>query len=73
MTKREFENEVKAQVIRDGAKVVDMNTTKEKEGLFKGTYISTVIAIRNHVVYRYSAWNNYDNEVTVKYSTCLGA
>lgn len=73
MSKKEFEKIVKAKVTLDGAKVVDMNTTKEKDGLFKGTYISTVIAIRNHVVYRYSAWNNLDNEVTVKFSTCLGA
>ena len=73
MSKKEFEKIVKAKVTLDGAKVVDMNTTKEEDGLFKDTYISTVIAIRSHVVYRYSAWSDSNNEVTVKYSTCLGA
>ena len=73
MKKSEFEKIVKAEVVADGAKVVDMNTTFEKDGLFQGTYLSTVLAIRNHVAHRYSAWSDGNGNVTVKYSACLGA
>lgn len=73
MKKSEFEKFVKSVIIANGAKVVDLNTTLEKDGLFKGTYISTVIAIRNHCVHRYSAWSDENGNITVKYSACLGA
>lgn len=73
MTKKEFEKIVKSLVLKDGAKVVDLNTTYEKKGVFKDTYISTVIAIRGHVAHRYSAWSDENNEVFITYSKCLGA
>lgn len=73
MKKSDFEKFVKSEVKADGAKVVDMNTTLEKDGLFKDTYISTVIAIRNHCAHRYSAWSDGNGNITVKYSACLGA
>lgn len=73
MTKVEFEKEVKRIVKADGAIPVDMNTTKETDGLFAGTYISTVLAIRNHVAHSYSAWSDDNGTVKVSYRACLGA
>lgn len=73
MKKSEFEKIVKAKIMADSAKPVDFNTTLEKDGLFQGTYVSTVLAIRNHVAHRYSAWSDENGNVIVKYSACLGA
>lgn len=69
MKKAEFEKIVRAHVLRDGAKPVDIYTTWET-GVFHG-WLATIIAIRNHVVHRYSAWTNEDGEVIVRYSACL--
>ena len=71
MTKREFENEVKAIIRRDGAKVVDMDTTQDTDRITDNKYfLSTVYAFRNHVCYRYFAWQNSDSTITVNYNKC---
>ncbi len=72
MKKREFEKEVKAMISRDGAKAVDINTNLEKVGLFKGSYIANVIAVRNHIAHRYVAIGRQDGSIECKYSACLG-
>ena len=76
MTKKEFEKRVAELITLDGAKVVSFNTSKDTNGLFKGLYISRVIAIRNHVAHAYNAYQEPEEsnkEITVTYATCLGA
>ena len=76
MTKKEFEKRVAELITFDGAKAVSFNTSKDTDGLFKGLYISRVIAIRNHVVYAYNAYQEPEEsnkEITVTYAKCLGA
>lgn len=71
MTKREFEAKVKEVLKRRAAgKVVNMHTFKED--CFPNNYFSRVITISNNVVYGYTAWENNDNTVTVKFGEVLG-
>lgn len=72
MTKKEFEKRVKEEIAYKGAKVVDMNTSFEKDGIFANTYLTTVLAVNNHVPYQFSAWQNDDDTVTVRFRGILG-